>query len=99
VTLFEQVVDAAERMASQDTEDTVDAEEVEDDPAPTDEVQTSLAVLGLSALPETVVELNKVMKAALFKAHPDKNFNDPSSNERVQEVLAARKVLLKQYNI
>lgn len=89
-------------MSSQDTEATMEppASEAAADEAVagTEPVQDALSILNLATLPETRDELNRIIKQLLFRAHPDHNFNSAASKDFTQKILAARTILMQQYN-
>ena len=99
LSFFDAPVTDAEKIASQGTDTDASQAETERAPSPpptaSSDVHDALLLLSLTALPESVAELNKIVRREVFVAHPDKNFNDPLAKERTQRVLAAREVLLK----
>ena len=73
---------------SQGTDATTDANDVSD--AETDD---ALATLNLNEIPANVQELEKTVRALLFKVHPDHNLNSTAAKEKTQAVLNARAVI------
>jgi hypothetical protein len=46
-------------------------------------INNALKILNLTTMPETSSELNKIVRALLFRAHPDHHFNSPESTRYV----------------
>ena len=60
-----------------------------------EQINNALIILGLSALPSTVAEVNAAARTVLKASHPDHNFNSSASVERTQKILDARTLLRK----
>jgi hypothetical protein len=58
-------------------------------------LKAALAALRLTSIPESTVELNKIVGALLRVQHPDRNFNTTESNDRTKLILDARAVVTK----
>ena len=93
---------AAVEASSQETEDTVEADEDAEDAAQDDgpvqaEISSALRLLGLAEMPGSMTELNKVLRAASRTAHPDKSGKNGSQQEAAHAhmvaLLEARRVL------